>query len=473
MSRTVRKLQKKGAVPKPPPKSSSAPPNSDIGQALDKFFKAEEERRQLTHELDAEVSQATQSLLSCLKSFAEEQKSLRQHLQETRRKYETATDDLAFAQEEIREAQAKIFKLEQDKLKLEQKLVWANVEIKSLREDLQRDARRAEEKAAIEVELEILDRDIARYERKLAQRPESRDLYESRLKTAREDKARCEERLKQLQGGDDTGNFPYDSPFALLDEESNRILQLYTRSRSPTDEIILRTDEDETRLLAAWCSGDTIGGVPNDFLKARTVPLTDFVIKFAADDFSARVILDTDDKNFPCGAVIIKGDWAGLPKGTGLAFFLRTINDTLWLSSILGCFGSAESIEEKLNANPVAVWNRGLKALVAWYGVEHALLNPLVRERVAACRLKEFAWNSSGDGEGSVVKYVKQITTDDLLIGSEPKKVEWHVDKWGVVGHWREYANGKKVWVRPYEKGRKRGQPSENPDLRERIVVTE
>lgn len=472
MSRTVRKIQKKGVAPKPPPKSSSVPPNSDIEQALDKFFKAEEERRQLTRELDEGVSEATQSLLACLKPFAEEQKSLRQKLQETRRKYETATDDLSFAQEEIREPQAKIFKLEQDKLKLEQKLVWANVEIKSLREDIQRDAKRAEEKAALEIELEILERDIARYERKLAQHPESRTLYESRLKTAREDKARCAERLKQLQEGDDTGNFPYDSPFALLDEESNRILQLYTRNRSPTDEVILRTDEDEARLLAAWCSDDTAAVVPNDFFQAGTVPLTDFVIKFAADDFSARVILDVDDKNFPCGMVIIDGDRAGLPKGTWLAFFLHLMNDAIWLSSTLGCYGSVESVEENLNANPVAVWNRGLKALVAWYGIEHALLNPLVRERVAACRLKELNWGS-GASTGGVVKYVKQITTNDLLIGSEPKKVEWHVDKWGVVGHWREYAGGKKIWVRPYEKGRKRGQPSENPDLRERIVVTE
>lgn len=31
---------------------------------------------------------------------------------------------------------------------------------------------------------------------------------------------------------------------------------------------------------------------------------------------------------------------------------------------------------------------------------------------------------------------------------------------WGVIGHWRTYKSGKKVWVEPYRKGRERNNPA-------------
>ena len=31
---------------------------------------------------------------------------------------------------------------------------------------------------------------------------------------------------------------------------------------------------------------------------------------------------------------------------------------------------------------------------------------------------------------------------------------------WGVIGHWRTYKTGKKVWIEPYRKGKERKTPS-------------
>jgi len=31
---------------------------------------------------------------------------------------------------------------------------------------------------------------------------------------------------------------------------------------------------------------------------------------------------------------------------------------------------------------------------------------------------------------------------------------------WGVIGHWRTYKSGKKVWINPYRKGRERNNPA-------------
>lgn len=33
-------------------------------------------------------------------------------------------------------------------------------------------------------------------------------------------------------------------------------------------------------------------------------------------------------------------------------------------------------------------------------------------------------------------------------------------ESWGVMGHWREYKSGKRVWIKPYRKGKKRDNPS-------------
>lgn len=465
MSRTTRKIQKKISETKSaPPKSdstSSAPPRSDLGQALENFFTASKKRNQLTQELDLEVMESINSLIECVKHAYEGQKLLEQTLQDTRRKYQTALDDLSFTQEELREAQAAKTKLEQDKLKAEQKLQWAKVELQMTKDEL----KRVEEKTALEAELDHWEDEISHCERKLAKQPKSGERYELRLKAAREEKSRCLERLKQLQEARGSENFKEDSPFGLLSEESNAALWEYVNGRDPTDEVVFRTEEDEARLFEVWGVGDV------SFINAETVPLEDFVITFAVVNSSARVIFDSDDS---VGILIIETKLAGLPKRIKLAFFMRPINGTLALSTDLGYDNSAEKdfIESQLNMGfGKAFLELGYKVLSLWYAIERALLNPPIREYIAGRNLEKNDGQGAGRDE-NVVTYVKRIpiTVDDLLIGNEPKTVNWHVDKWGVVGHWREYSSGKKVWVRPHEKGRKRGQKLDNQDLRERII---
>lgn len=466
MSSSARKLQKKKSEQKSQgkgeSKSSTAPPG-DIGQALEKFFRAEEERSRLMRELDTGVMVATNSLIECVKNTLAGQKLLEQTLQDTRRKYQTVLDDISFAQEKIRELQAANTKLEQDKLKVEQKLQWAKVELQVTKDEL----KRVEEKVSLEAELDHWEDEISHCERKLAKQPHSSERYESRLKAAQEARDRCLERIKQLQEANDAENFNEDSPFGLLSEESNAILWEYVNGRDPTDEVIIRNEEDEARLLATWGAGDT------SFVSAKTVPLEDYVITFATANFSARTIFNSDDS---AGVLIIETELAGLPKRIKLAFFIRTTGDNLALSADLGydnlLADEKKLIESKLTTSfGKAFLELGYKVLSLWYAVERALLHPPIREYIAGRNLEKNDGQGAGRDE-NVVTYVKctSITVDDLMIGNEPKVVNWHVDKWGVVGHWREYSNGKKVWVRPHEKGRKRGQKLDNQDLRERII---
>lgn len=115
-------------------------------------------------------------------------------------------------------------------------------------------------------------------------------------------------------------------------------------------------------------------------------------------------------------------------------------------------------------------------ALIDWYGIQNALLNPVVKEQVKNRRIES---ENSSDAKkykykkNNKVSYIKRIPTgiDELLEGNL-RKYERHTDKWGVLGHWRTYKNGKKVWIKPFEKGPKRKEKKENSN-RERIIVTE
>lgn len=100
---------------------------------------------------------------------------------------------------------------------------------------------------------------------------------------------RCLVRLEQLQG-DNTGNFTCDSALTFLSEESNKNFWKFVHSSEPTDEVIIRSEEDEFGFLSVWGVSDYNVDVPSNLIRAGTVPLTDFIITFVAEDFSARVI---------------------------------------------------------------------------------------------------------------------------------------------------------------------------------------
>lgn len=60
----------------------------------------------------------------------------------------------------------------------------------------------------------------------------------------------------------------------------------------------------------------------------------------------------------------------------------------------------------------------------------------------------------------------KEVTIDGITIKKGAKSkiklsrsgmiMNRHADVWGVIGHWRHYKNGKKIYIEPYKKGPKR-----------------
>ena len=74
------------------------------------------------------------------------------------------------------------------------------------------------------------------------------------------------------------------------------------------------------------------------------------------------------------------------------------------------------------------------------------------------------------------VKLRKVITVDTNKLKSELSqecdrgKHTITCESWGVIGHWREYKSGKRVWIKPYRKGKKRNDPDASYTSKEYII---
>ena len=320
-----------------------------------------------------------------------------------------------------------------------------NTELSTTRKELdgtRLQLRNSNEIITLKVELARVEDEISNLEQKRTRYPKSRDRYELNLIAAQDEREQILARLKQLE--EDVANFLRDSSFELLNEESKWKLWQQINEREPTDEIIIQNAAQEKILWKIWSKSE-IQDVPNDFVRDETVPLEDFVITFAEEKFSVRMVFVKD-----VGAIIFKD------ASDERVYFFAPKEDEPVIA-----------FQSQFETNPPAEPYRILRA---WYGVEFALLNPIVKERFAR-RLTRADGNGIVDKE-NVVAYVKYlpITVSELL-DEEPSKFIRRTQKWGVVGYWQN-RDGKRVWIRPHDRGPKRGQKT-NQNLRERVLVTE
>lgn len=106
------------------------------------------------------------------------------------------------------------------------------------------------------------------------------------------------------------------------------------------------------------------------------------------------------------------------------------------------------------------------KVLIAFYLLIQALLynRPEIFKRTM--EPMAFDMSTSGNshqakGRKRVVKMVKVLRIDQ---GKVEKLVKAHREImcpcWGVIGHWRQYKSGKRVWIEPYRKGKQRKDPN-------------
>jgi len=124
-------------------------------------------------------------------------------------------------------------------------------------------------------------------------------------------------------------------------------------------------------------------------------------------------------------------------------------------------------ISDNVIAAP-SMLQRGMAEGLAWMSlclIQDALIN---RPTIFISRKEFYRPNQSSNPREKkhtrrrVVKAYRVITLvpDGLLPSPSSEKRVIACPCWGVIGHWRVYKSGKRVWISPYEKGRDRGNAS-------------
>lgn len=264
---------------------------------------------------------------------------------------------------------------------------------------------------------------------------------------------------------------------------------------TPTDIIRLGRKEDQ-QLMALWeipmkKNHEGKLGIPTDLFLCGTVPLMDCKITVDERDvdknggvlsFRVKIFEDYEARLAQCkkGTATMVGVIETYANDTGVVTCLgvgRENNIIGFLDSIHRCGKQWKPVSNIVELSVVR--QLVFLCLETWYGVQIALLHPVVKEVFRAPRTAVEKTNPTkkSSPRKRKVKYVKehvlnQEELDKLIYGERTTKQgrTRHALIWYVIGHWRTYANGKKVFVQPYWKGALKD--TKLAETREREIIT-
>lgn len=311
---------------------------------------------------------------------------------------------------------------------------------------------------------------------------------------------------------------------SVLAESENTKLLKRLDAQKPSDAIRLNHVSD-MKLIHLWednvtdSKGDQRKTIPSHIFFAETIPLMDCQITI--DERKAfpngklvnyRVAIFPDyanalhaagyDETVPVGAVI-------LSEGSHqLIFPIDVVKgvDGLMMGSLGFRNTTSKQVEKGANSAGLnTIMNLGASLLETWYGLQIALLHPVVRtiftnsRRVAAMSdtepvqgkqksklpskpakrkvmyIKEYIINAAeldeaifGKADGTTIDTIKPDATNPGT--PEPRQQKRHALIWYVIGHWRSYADGRRIFIKPYWKGELR-ELKMSSEAREREIA--
>lgn len=237
--------------------------------------------------------------------------------------------------------------------------------------------------------------------------------------------------------------------------------------------------------------------VPADLILAGTIPLMDVIIEADIDDngkeYTFRVVifedyrerlmkyLAEDDVEYALlvGVAIrwFNGKVRG-EMGNEVAFPISVMKGEDGLNNIEVMFYRGVPNGYKQDEIPQALaFLMQASALSIWYGIQIALLNPVTKEAFVHNGKQKWR-DSETTGNGATVRrgakrYIKVMRLHQenfqKLVHGVGRTRERHTLAWRVIGHWRRYQNGKKVFIKPYWKGLMKDRAKE--ECRERKIV--
>ncbi len=261
-------------------------------------------------------------------------------------------------------------------------------------------------------------------------------------------------------------------PLSYLDEAENEELWQEICKSQPSDHIHLKRKDDEA-LCDLWKQSSSIeeGSIPSDLFFAGKIPLHDCKIIVDERDqpggelCTYRVVVFSDYKERikTAGEELVYVAAIVLQYGSHTAFIPLIVQEGVDMIGIGQCgqHGIPKSrIEEnRKNVSMQDIINMAYSYLETWYGIQVALLHPMLKEVFRHPRT-ERVYNPGTVKSGKhkrITRYVKThvINADEIRQAAAGTGQEYtrHTLIWYVIGHWRRYANGKKVFIQPYWKG--------------------
>lgn len=260
----------------------------------------------------------------------------------------------------------------------------------------------------------------------------------------------------------------------------------------PSDVINL-TEQEDNMIIDLWEKGSKEKiTIPSDLFFAGTIPLTDVkisvdernsggvLIKYRViifDDYADRAKSASEECEATVGVILI-------PVGnTDNGEFIVPICvvkgvDFLPIAPIgFRNVSQRNQIALKNHLNQAQIGQMVISLLETWYGIQIALLHPEVKEvfqNPQTVRDYDGTKNKPKSNKKPRVRYIKKhiINKDELekRIYGTKKAIKRQALLWYVIGHWRTYKEGRKVFIQPYWKGALRNEKSV-VEAREREIV--
>lgn len=281
-------------------------------------------------------------------------------------------------------------------------------------------------------------------------------------------------------------------PVAYLSDEENAEMWRDICRTKPSDHISLKTKDDEA-LCELWKKGCSLekGRIPSDLFFAGKVALHDCKIIVDETDQPGGLICEYRVTVFPDYQDRIR-EAEGLPayvaaivleQGGRSTFIPIMVTEGVDYIGIGACshhnVPAAQLEESKKHATMQDIGNMTYAYMATWYGIQIALLHPTVQEVFRHPRMEKTASTEprKGGKHKRVTRYVKKhvINADEIrkAAGGSGQEYTRHTLVWYVIGHWRHYASGKKVFIQPYWKGAMRHLKMDLEGREREIIIQE
>ena len=274
----------------------------------------------------------------------------------------------------------------------------------------------------------------------------------------------------------------------LSKEESEELWRDVNKSR-PSDSIFL-TAADDDRIREVWKeSVKEKDNIPSDLFFSGDIPLMDCEITVDETDIprekgggevvTYRVVVFPDYKErIANGGEDDAVRVASLVFSQGNRHVMHPIAVVKGFDYLLtgspGFHGIQKpQIQESVSALIPAAYS----CISTWYGIQISLLHPTIKEVFAHPKeVRVYDPDSKGKKRKRRTRYIKRhvIKSDEIeetLYGGDSRPFNRHTLVWYVIGHWRHYANGNKVFIKGYWKGVLRELKRNIDDGRDRQIV--